>query len=69
MSQGYYVIRADLDHHPDCIDAEHGVYVDKTESNYTTLRNAKRYPTRAAAQAAMTERWEVVEAILPKRAR
>lgn len=63
MKKKQWVIKADLKNHPNCINEENGVYVNKSENDYTTLKNAKKYNSPEAAQRAITEVWEVVEEI------
>lgn len=58
-----YVIKADMKNYPKCIDDENGIYVDKSECNYTTLRKAKRYTSYAEAKSSITEEWEIVEEV------
>lgn len=39
------------------------VWVNWTEDNYVTKRDARRYSTKRAAILKVTERWEIVERI------
>lgn len=63
MKKQQWVIKSDLENHPNCINDENGIYVDKNESNYTTLKKARKYDSLEAARRAMTEVCEVVEEI------
>jgi len=59
----FYVIKADLENHPNCINDEEGIYVNKRMDNYTSLKNAMRFYSREEASRHVSESWEVVEAI------
>lgn len=59
----FYVIKADLDNHPNCINDEEGVYVNKRMNNYSSLKNAMRFYSYEEASRHATESWEIVEAI------
>jgi hypothetical protein len=58
-----YVIKADLEKHPDCVYAEHGVYVNRELDGYTSLRKAKKFASYEEAKAHLTEEWEVIEEV------
>jgi hypothetical protein len=60
----YYVIKADLENHPNCIDDKDGIYVNKTMENYTSLQKAIRFHSHEEAKRHIIEAWEIVEEIV-----